>query len=830
LAPAWAGLRAGFLASVIVAPLSVAAELREAAARTAVPQRGDHTLLSWREGPPYFTTARYASERRFLRVETGWFAAEFDTEAVTLAGFAAWERPRDETAATRHAIDAPPLPAARLHLRIRVGGVEYVCTGRRPLALDSHGLPAKPAEFPVRVIESGRFFQKFALHDLEFRDAAGRRLAGASWLEISAWPDRLGLTLVVRPEESLPEARAFLRLETAGGRDASWTEAAADWDAAVERRATLTLAADGSARAPGAPDGVAVRVGADDPRGGATVRWNAEEGCHEVALRAAPWPQPAEGMYPEKMLDAWETCGVTVENRTAVPQRIALNFDYSPVKSITGYVPMVIDDGGEPTGIPVQISKNWHVAGSGRVLPYAGQWMHGRTWLNVEPHARLAVRYGTAFARWGGVPAASLAQLSLVGWGHNGFWEQFALGAFGESFCFQPARVMRRALLTDFRPLFQQGFGRGDRWSWTSNLGGGDTMVRFDPQGRYVPFRRNVTRHASSGPNLAHLDYEELAADGAVRSRVEVWLPRTDDAVRVYLKVRYEVRRRVEFARLALFQLGADHYNDTASPRVAWGDAEGLAGEEQPGPGTAGLPRWEGRGEAPWVSLHGQPRADFDRAGQGTRGLVVREWRATLGGRPVPAPWFSAARSRNADTTLGVDLVPPPGLAVLEAGDEVEMLLELIALPLTVERYHGPDRALRTALAGGANTWRPVHREARFNRPEIATGAGTAKGFPLTVPYAGDETVFTLRGGLGWIPLRLSGLPGPEGPELFRRGAGGLERITQGDPERAFWQTDYDAAAERWRITYNLPAAAEAAVYVARIRHDAGLAAPAGRR
>jgi hypothetical protein len=225
--------------------------------------------------------------------------------------------------------------------------------------------------------------------------------------------------------------------------------------------------------------------------------------------------------------------------------------------------------------------------------------MHGRTWINLAPHARVVFRHGTTFARWGRVPSASLAQLSLVGWGHNGFWDQFALGGFGETFCFQPARVMRRALLTDLRPLFQRGFARDERWAWTSNVGGGDTMVRIDPHGRYVPFKRNVTRYVSHGPNLAHLAYEELSADGAIASRVDVLLPRTDDCVRVFLRVRYDVSRRVEFSRLALFQLGADYYNDADSPLIAWGNVGGLVAENRPQPDSgASAARVGGAGRA----------------------------------------------------------------------------------------------------------------------------------------------------------------------------------------------------------------------------------------
>ena len=58
-------------------------------ATAIAPGPEDHALLSWREGPPYYTTARYAEERRFLRFETGRWSAELDTIAADLTGFAA---------------------------------------------------------------------------------------------------------------------------------------------------------------------------------------------------------------------------------------------------------------------------------------------------------------------------------------------------------------------------------------------------------------------------------------------------------------------------------------------------------------------------------------------------------------------------------------------------------------------------------------------------------------------------------------------------------------------------------------------------------------------
>jgi hypothetical protein len=809
--------------SVSVVAIALAAP-REVALSELVPQLGDHTMLSWREGPPYLThalpadapNAAYSSDRRFLRLSTGHFAADFDTEKIAITGFVRRAAPAGEVIVVRETLAAAPLPAAQLHLEIRVGDRSYLCLGRAPLALNARGQPSTPLDFPVRLIESARFFQKFTLHDLEFRTADGQRLPADARLEVSAWPDRLALLLVVRPEESAADARIILRLRTATSAEERSETAAATWTARTEQRAALAVPI-ASDRLPD-PDDIVVRVEPADPRGRATVRWNADELATFVRLEAPPWPMATEGNYPESKLDEWESYAVTLENRSARPRNVGLNFDHIPAKSIIGYVPMIVDARGIPSGLPVQISKNWHQTKSSAPLLYAGSWMHGRTWFNLPANSRVTFGYGTTFARWGGVPTASAAQLSLVGWGHNGFWDQFALGSFGESICFQPGRVMRRALLTDFRPLFQRGFSKDERWAWTGNVGGGDTMVRLDPQGHYVPFKRNVTRYASHGPNLAHVIYDELSTDDAIRSRTEVFLPRTDDCLRVYLRLRYDVTRRVEFSRLAFFQLGADFYNELDAPLIAFGDIGGLAMEHRPKPQTGArlLPAWEARGEQPWLSLHGETRADSAKVGQASRGLIVREWRATLGGRNAPAPFFAAVGSRSTKPHLAAEIVPPPTVTALEPGDSVDMLIELMPIPLTAERYYGPDKSFAAALATSASTWKMVEREAAGNRPVLKVDQGNAaSGWPLVVPFpTSGEVAFTLQGGLGWIPLSVTGLPSADAGELFRVTPDGREPVVQGAVARAFWQTDYDAATRLWTLTYNLPATEQPTAYV----------------
>jgi hypothetical protein len=146
---------------------------------------------------------------------------------------------------------------------------------------------------------------------------------------------------------------------------------------------------------------------------------------------------------------------------------------------------------------------------------------------------------------------------------------------------------------------------------------------------------------------------------------------------------------------------------------------------------------------------------------------------------------------------------------VLEAGDEVAMELEFFALPMAADLYYGPAEDLRDALADGANTWRPVWREARENRPLLRREDGSiTRDFPLAVPVppAGFAR-FRLEGGLGRVTVRLTGLPDPAAVEL-RRAEGGLS------PADAHAQAEQETSTGTWSLVFNLPAAGAGQDYV----------------
>ena len=111
--------------------------------------------------------------------------------------------------------------------------------------------------------------------------------------------------------------------------------------------------------------------------------------------------------------------------------------------------------------------------------------------------------------------------------------------------------------------------------------------------------------------------------------------------------------------------------------------------------------------------------------------------------------------------------------------------------------YYGPDTALRDFLTREADTWRPVHREAKGNALKpIAKRGVITKNYPLILAVDDEQLAqVTVKGGLGHVPVILTGLKAPNGHRVLVDG----QPITH-------WQTDWDAAAQRWRIVFPVEA------------------------
>lgn len=483
--------------------------------------------------------------------------------------------------------------------------------------------------------------------------------------------------------------------------------------------------------------------------------------------------------------------------------KTAAGLRHAAPQAITGVTAVLRDPDGTPTGIPVQLSKNWHDRPEGGEL--AGLWFHGLVAVPLAAGAEVELELAMAYALWGTLPAVSHAQLSLVGWGSNQRWDQAAFGAWGESFCFEPDQAQGRCMVLDVRPLMVTSMD-GARWSWTHNVGGADWLRLFDPKGGRLAPTGMRAAYLSQGPCLTHVVYSGRLGEG-VTHRADVQLARSSDISRASYRVRMTVERRTEFSRLVLFQVGADTYNYSRDRQLALGDASGVLREWAANPGgdvERGAPR-EMAGQTPWASLHRavRPKGTPEKGAWADRGFVIREWKARLGGREC-RPWFVERGSRSGDdAATSIDLVPPPSVRALEPGDYVDFLVEHVVLPQSAGDYYGTDGPLRAAL-GSQSGWRLVHREAvqGARKVEVVRGRLTATYPAVVVEAEREGAELVLSGGTGHVAVRFTGLrtrPADLRPTLDGQP---LDPAVNGP---GLWQVDR-LSDGRHAITVNLPA------------------------
>ncbi len=226
------------------------------------------------------------------------------------------------------------------------------------------------------------------------------------------------------------------------------------------------------------------------------------------------------------------------------------------------------------TGLPVQLSKNWHNRPEGGV--YAGTWFHGFTQLRLPARSTVELELNLVYGHYEGVAAASHAQLCLIGWGSNQQWDQSALGAWGESICYEPDQAQAQAAVLDVRPVMVRSMSNNQSWGWTHNVGGGDFFRYFAPGGQRVFPARMKTAYLRQCPVLTEVLYAGQSSDGRIAHQATVSLGRTDDLVRGIYRLRLDVRERTPFSRFVIAQIGADSYSYTGELKLALGNETGL--------------------------------------------------------------------------------------------------------------------------------------------------------------------------------------------------------------------------------------------------------------
>jgi hypothetical protein len=549
--------------------------------------------------------------------------------------------------------------------------------------------------------------------------------------------------------------------------------------------------------------------------------------------------RPWDRMAPEaRELRNYDDFLLEVNNTGAEAGAIPFLFYFKNPQSITGCLPTLCLPDGTPTGVPVQLSKNWHLGS------YLCAYMH-----LPAPVGKSTFLLRISYGFYGKIPQASHSQLSLVGYGGNGRWDQAAIGGWGETQCLDIDNSLTEVVITDNRGMLIRNGKNGPLWRWCEAGWGGDWLQIKDASGKKLFFRNLKAAYSAHGPCLSELEYcghygsaNEVEFQSIVRS------PRSDDYVRAFYEQAYTFKATLHAKDAYFFKMGGSHR--LATPRVAYGNRKGLIAElPAPAgakPGDLLVDRLELEGEGPWWIAYPdaevQLPASRENFGIATRALVIRSFRGNFGSKEYQKPTISLQVNKlQSNGKLDIDalVVPPKDVVEFKPGDRVEMSLEWLSVPRTAEDYYGPNEALRDHLSESPRSWKTIHREAVGNDLKVTTeGATILRNYPLIVraenplswpekfarklqgssnsfagieapaflkSQASPEITLEIQGGIGFAPVRFEGLKSIEGYKLYEKTGEKLVPLGQSVHGNDFWQTDFDPASQTYRLTYNLP-------------------------
>ena len=548
--------------------------------------------------------------------------------------------------------------------------------------------------------------------------------------------------------------------------------------------------------------------------------------------------QTGEYNNKEEDLLKYDRLRFTITNSSAADIKLPIQFYKEKKFGVEGFAPMLRDaQTGEPIGVQVQLSKNWHSYSSKRTdATYAakndpkrywsGTWFHGYTMLDIPAGKSVTYELCISYATWGGVYSASHSQLCLAGWGGNfQQWETSAIGSFGESFCYDPETAHGRSFIDDIRPLAVESMG--GKYGWTACNGGGNMlMYNTEKNGGLMYFKQVTTRFKKQGPNLTEVIYSGVTLDNAVRFEIKAYLPRTNDVSRAWHSFSYTFLKDVSFDRMVFYQFGADNYNDNRWDTMTVGNDEGTVSfkmggktysgqfecptSEQAGyVGSDTMQRMEVPGSGMWFVFTDAVKLSHKQGPDADRMLSVAEYNAQLNGKTYNKPSFNLRNTVNGGfPCLLVELCPAAEVGnTIKAGSTVTGTVEYLNLPVSKSVYYGPSEVLKSIPAEEFNTWKLAYRYAVGSKTAATAKIGTVtQQQPLFVECAQEGDVaaeVTVKGGMSYVPLTFTGVPSAYGYELEKHENGQWVKVDQSVQGNDYWQCWFDSEKGSYELTFN---------------------------
>jgi len=403
---------------------------------------------------------------------------------------------------------------------------------------------------------------------------------------------------------------------------------------------------------------------------------------------------------------------------------------------------------------------------------------YGDAYFPVEVNANEATSFQVvhSFQRWGDHLLKQVTSIRFF----NIYWH-LSTGV-SETTCFTIPWMLLNGeyvLIPDFRPYsgpFWPGQPQHDCQSWPG-------LVQYRAGGERVRCLYERTAFESITPNLARFTMHYTTSDGAARVAMTAMEVPQGDETRTFLRLRYDWDKPVTIDGDARRNFRWLNMNDKRVPRLLlWLDA---AGKTQTKPAAADAELLLGEPlakEFPFIGTHGiGPSQGFDDY---SAFLLVRSFRARLGGKECDAPVASAAYGGN---TGNYWLTSPTEQLQLQPGDFVEAEVMLMPHAEPVEPTLKPDRErVRFGTEGP--------------KVEQVTVGRKVADFPATLEAQDEVAQFTLSGGHDALPVIVKGFRHWSTPLLWEGALWLNQQCNGGDG----YQVNADGDGQ-YRFTFVVP-------------------------
>jgi hypothetical protein len=386
-------------------------------------------------------------DKNVLTFETGFYALEFDVFDWSKIWYTELQDEviyKDCCSMNR----VYSLEEGVLKMEIKQGDTSYTCTTMQP-PKDV----GKPFDGTVIMWETGKVSQRFEVLNLQFQDMNKKALEGKFSLTIQVWPDAFALTLKA--------------IDTTG--DMQVTLQANKWT--VERcfqgKFDLTLQCNIKERSTNATlnvttDAINKDVVPQTSNPAMQTRYDASMHAYETAVEY--WYVAKPGFLGRKFkmgytdIREYDDYEIALQEGTTSPTPYVLSMGMPA--NVTGMCPMLLTRDGLPSGIPVQVSKNWHWAEE----RFIRQALHGFAFLGQVHTFELPMAFTGHFPP----PVThsylfgAMARIFQVVAGIES-----PIGCWGETFCIDTefsCGVDGR--ITDVRGLMM-GSKPEQKWNWT---------------------------------------------------------------------------------------------------------------------------------------------------------------------------------------------------------------------------------------------------------------------------------------------------------------------------------------------------------------------------